>query len=146
MIRLQQSNYVPSAALGSLASGADGAQIAAAAGTGIQTGFLRSPVNLTFADTELDPPVAAPHAAPGFTMSAGSSIVGDPGASITINADHVADIEGTIIAPGGSITVTDSGSPTQVTLGAASRLDVAGIALFDPRQVFTTGTVLAGGT
>ena len=156
---LQQSNYLPATALLSLASGADGAVIADAAGVGLQSAYLRSPVNLTLTNSELDVSTLPANAAPGIVMEgyttdangspvfAPSSIVADPRAAITLNAEGLAYIFGSITVPGGSITIRDTGvTPTAVLLGNGAALDVSGVALVDPRQPVKTGVVLNGGT
>ncbi|SIO09655.1 filamentous haemagglutinin family protein [Paraburkholderia phenazinium] len=109
----------------------------------------------------------------GVTVGAGASIVGDAGASIGLGSPAQVTVLGSIVAPGGSITLSaDSGgngfampgqlsldftSPSQsVWLGPNAVLDVAGVALTNPLAapvknglqtvVPDTGKVLPGGS
>ncbi len=109
----------------------------------------------------------------GVTVGGGASILADAGASIGLGSPAQVTVLGSIIAPGGSITLSaDSGAsaygfaqPGQapvshtspgksVWLGADAVLDVAGVALTDPFStpergllaLPTTGKVLNGGS
>ncbi|WP_260858423.1 filamentous haemagglutinin family protein [Paraburkholderia sp. BCC1885] len=90
----------------------------------------------------------------GVTVGEGASIIGDPGASIGLGSPVQVTVLGSIIAPGGSITLTadslpnDSAFPGEVIgddgftgytsasksvwLGANAVLDVAGVAVTNP--------------
>src|SRR5262249_4410357 len=94
-----------------------------------------------------------------FVMEQGAAIRTDPLASVSINAQTVA-ILGTIVAPGGTITVSGASSypssPTAplidyalatVYLGPQSVLSTAGTTVFTPNAFGQrTGYVLPGGT
>ncbi len=92
-----------------------------------------------------------------FVMGAGASILTDPLASVSINANTAA-VLGRIVVPGGTIRVTggansstlfpnDSGRPLPtLDLGPQSVLSTAGTTLLTPNALgFRTGTVVAGG-
>jgi filamentous hemagglutinin len=86
-------------------------------------------------------------------IGAGSHIEADPRAKITLAAAHLLDIEGSISAPGGSITATldrshefNFDATNRLWLGKQAVLDVSGVALtFLDNQRLTQGTVLNGG-
>uniref|UniRef100_UPI00158931F9 filamentous haemagglutinin family protein n=1 Tax=Burkholderia anthina TaxID=179879 RepID=UPI00158931F9 len=108
----------------------------------------------------------------GVTLSAGASIHADAGASIGLGSPEQVTVLGTMVAPGGSITLSaDNGGvfaqPGQfgafvpsdsrsVWLGADATLDVSGVALANPLAapvrigaaivVPDTGKVLPGGS
>ncbi len=169
----RQRNYEPGTALLDLATGTD---IETLAGVGYLPGIVRAPVNLVLDATlaplpsaPYSPPADTMPLPPRVALSvgAGAVIQGDPKAAIdltisgriqaTVSIDGslvgniapqnaVADIEGTISAPSGSITVT-GGTNSQIWLGAKSLLDASGVAVKDTRQTkFNIGTVLPGGT
>lgn len=88
-------------------------------------------------------------------IGAGARIEADPRASITLLAGNLLNIQGSISAPGGSITATLDHDHQQVNfvpanslwLGRQAVLDVSGVALtYLDSQRLTQGTVLAGGT
>ncbi|MDR3417050.1 MAG: hypothetical protein P4L83_12765, partial [Nevskia sp.] len=93
----------------------------------------------------------------GITIGAGASIVADPGAAITLAAAGPVTVLGSIVAPGGSITISsDDSSLTHsanyaaaqdVWIGADAVLDVSGVYVPDPLvTAYTTGSVLDGGS
>ena len=170
---LQQQNYLPDPSLLSLQTGAD---IRIATGVGYLPEVIRAPVNAVFTaalaplpSAPYAPPSTTTPLAPEMALQvgAGAVIQGDPGASISVGVagrlqatvdldgsqvgniaaqNAVLDIEGTISAPAGSITIS-GGTNSQIWLGAQSRLDVSGLAVTDTRQTaFNAGLVLAGGT
>jgi filamentous hemagglutinin family protein len=172
-IVLRQRNYAPDASPLNLATGTD---IRAVAGVGYLPEVIRAPVNLMLSATSAplptapySPPADTTPLPPQVALSvgAGSLIQGDPGAAVGLSVtgrvqatvaidgslvgniaaqNAVADIEGTISAPSGSITVS-GGTNSQIWLGAQSRLDTSGVAIKDTRQtVFNIGKVLPGGT
>jgi filamentous hemagglutinin family protein len=172
-IVLRQRNYLPGRALLDLATGTD---IETLAGVGYLPDIVRAPVNMVLNATlaplpsaPYSPPTDTTPLPPQVALSVGTGAViqGDPGAAIdlsisgriqaTVSIDGslvgniapqnaVADIEGTISAPGGSITVTGVAN-SQIWLGAKSSLDATGVAIKDTRQTaFNIGTVLPGGT
>jgi filamentous hemagglutinin len=95
---------------------------------------------------------------PGLTLPAGDVISTDPGGSLSLATDTELDVEGTLTAPGGniSLTVSDAGIETTspsyypsqaIWLGADAVLDASGAARVFPNSVGSlTGTVLSGGT
>ncbi len=125
---------------------------------------LRTPVSLAFsAEGVIDTlgGVSKLLTRGDFVMGAGAVIRTDPGASVTIKGD-TADVLGTIVAPGGSISVSGGrgvrdGVPlfenvtaqavATVHLGPHSQLSTAGSVVLTPdRYGHRTGMVLAGGT
>jgi filamentous hemagglutinin family protein len=172
-IVLQQRNLVADKALLSLQTGAD---VTAATKTGYLPTIVRAPTDLTLdaslaplPEAPYTPAKDLTPLAPAMALSigAGAVISGDPGAAIDISVvgrtqatvdidgsqvgdiaaqNAVADIEGTIRAPSGSITVS-AGTNSQIWLGATSDLDVSGVAVTDIRQTaFHAGEVLGGGS
>jgi filamentous hemagglutinin family protein len=172
-IVLSQRNYVSDAALLNLPTGTD---ISAIVNVGYLPDIVRSPVNLVLnstlaplpsapyappADTTSLPPEVA------LSIGAGAVIQADPQATISLSVagrvqatvaidgslvgniaaqNAVADIEGSISAPAGSITVS-GGINSQIWLGSKSLLDTSGTSIRDTRQTaLNIGTVLAGGT
>ena len=92
-----------------------------------------------------------------FVMGAGAAIQTDPLASVSVSAD-TALVQGAIVAPGGTISISGGRDSTllftdasqalpTVDLGAKSFLSTAGTTLLtpDPRG-YRTGSVLPGGT
>ncbi len=169
---LQQRNFQPDAALLNVQTGSD---IAAVARLGYLPEIERAPVDLSLS-AALAPLPAAPYTPPGdlaplppavaLSIDAGATIAGDPGATISVSVtgrsqdtvgdgsqvgdivaqNAVADIEGTIRAPSGTVSVTGI-SNSQIWLGATSKLDASGVAIADTRQTaFNIGEVLGGGT
>ena len=121
---------------------------------------LRPPVSLSFdALGFIDPGSATNAVQADLIMGAGSSITTDPHANVSL-AGNTVTVLGSVLAPGGKITVTggaDSsllfgGSKTAqalptVEIGSGSTLSVAGAAELTPNALgFTTGSVLAGGS
>jgi filamentous hemagglutinin family protein len=124
--------------------------------------------------SDVQPPSYADAGVTGaVTVSAGASIIGDAGASIGLGSPAQVTVLGSIVAPGGAITLSadattsafvlpgqgqvDYTSPTQsVWLGADAVLDVAGVALTNPLAapvkdglqtvIPDTGKVLPGGS
>ena len=168
---LAQRNYLADPALLNLPTGTD----IRTAVVGYLPQFVRSPVNLVLGSTlaplpstPYDPPSSSLTPLPpqlALSIGAGATISSDPGAAITLTAtgrvsvpddesligniaaqNAVLDVEGTIRAPAGSITVS-GGQNSQIWLGAQSLLDTSGIALRDPRQIaINSGKVLSGGS
>mgnify|MGYP001551149249 FL=1 len=109
--------------------------------------LVRPPVNLSL--TAVD----ANDRGGDISIGAGAGIEADPGAKITLTVGNLLDIQGSISAPGGSITATlDHGQgfeffPTNALwLGKQAVLDVSGVALtYLDSQRLTQGTVLNGG-
>ncbi|MBV8927055.1 MAG: filamentous hemagglutinin N-terminal domain-containing protein, partial [Bradyrhizobium sp.] len=81
--------------------------------------------------------------AAGLLIGAGAGIAADPQASVTLSGTATAEIGGSIVAPGGSISIS-SGT---VQIDSTALLDVSGTFLPNPRIVrYSTGTVLDGGS
>ena len=87
----------------------------------------------------------------------GARIVGDPLASISLNAAGPAVILGSITAPGGSISISEGGVPVLTNggdslpqylwIGANAVLDVSGTYVPNPLvRGYSAGTVLPGGS
>ncbi len=95
---------------------------------------------------------------PGFTLPAGDVISTDAGGSLSLTSDTQLDVEGTLTAPGGTISLTLSEAaietespayyPSQaIWLGPDAVLDASGFAKVFPNSVgILTGAVLSGGT
>ena len=133
--------------------------------TEYQAQGLRAPVSLTFNDPGAKNSFQTggnPLLVRGdFVMGAGAVIETDPqinpGGGVTINANTVT-VLGSIIAPGGTISITGSPDSTQlfsisneavptVDLGPDSILSTAGVVNVVPNALNNlTGEVLAGGT
>ena len=171
-LTLRQRNFVADPDnLGALPTGA---KLTGSAALDFLPDAIRSPVNLSLAATLPPLPFPASQSTsapkpPEVALSVGQRAVinGDPGAEIdlavagrqvlpktdpnnSLNIDiaaqtGVADIEGSILAHGGTINV-GGGINSEVWLGAQSVLDVSGIAVTDTRQTFfQPGSVLPGG-
>lgn len=173
-LTLQQRNFVADPdALGLVTTGE---KVADVASVGFLPDILRSPVNLQLAASlpgvpfaPYQPSLAPLSPTPALDIGPGVVIQGDPGAAITLSVTGrrafiddpnnspsqignvpeqtaVADIEGSIVAPGGAINLS-GGNESEIWLGENSLLDVSGVAITDARQpLFRTGTVLPGGT
>ena len=110
--------------------------------------LVRQPVNLSL--TAID----ANNRGGDISIGVGARIEADPKASITLIAGNLLNIQGSISAPGGSITATLDHDekleffPTNALwLGKQAVLDVSGVALtYLDSQRLTQGTVVAGGT
>lgn len=161
----------------------------AATGASLSTGGLTAPgrldayhrqaTNLVLTGGNYSSWMAASNTAPSYpgvtgavTLSEGASIHADAGASIGLGSPTQVTVLGSIVAPGGSITLSADGdgtyalagqlgsgfrSPSQsVWLGADASLDVSGTALINPLAtpvkigstavVPNTGKVLSGGS
>jgi filamentous hemagglutinin len=120
---------------------------------------VRNPVNLAFVASGVkDPfnPSVQQFVRGDFVMNAGATIETDPLASVSISANTAA-VLGSIIAPGGNISIAGGGNtaalfsdqahalPT-VDLGPSSLLSTAGTAVLIPNSLgLRTGSVLNGG-
>ncbi|WEK02140.1 MAG: filamentous hemagglutinin family protein [Candidatus Sphingomonas phytovorans] len=150
-IRLSQRNYVADpTALSRLATGGD---VSSVASIGTVEAYYRQPTNFSLsagsyllwsvsgqAGGRLVPDYAGVTGATFF--GAGASIVGDPGASISLSSFSNLTALGSITAHGGSIALTNDFSRISATnpyaldhgvwLGADATLDASGVALTDP--------------
>ncbi|NYH20423.1 filamentous haemagglutinin family protein [Paraburkholderia bryophila] len=186
MVRLTQQNLIPDAvALQRAISGAD-LSAAGLTSAGTLDAYHRQATNLTMTaggytawsrlDSSGAPQVPVyPGVTGGVSVGQGGAIVGDAGASIGLGSPAQVTVLGSLIAPGGSITLSGDStsgnfalpgqytgtssftSPTQsVWLGSNAVLDVSGVALTNPlaspvKNGLTTltpntGRVLAGGS
>ncbi|HEY1610021.1 MAG TPA: filamentous hemagglutinin N-terminal domain-containing protein, partial [Paraburkholderia sp.] len=185
-VDVTQQNLIPDVpALQRTASGAD-LQVGGLTTVGTTDAYDRQPTDLVitaggYATWRLSPTgngvsfpiVVYPGVTGGVTIGAGASVVADAGASIGLGSPFQVTVLGSLIAPGGSITLSaDNGGPyaqagqydgstltsdsKSIWLGPDALLDVAGVALTDPvaapvrngLDVFepTTGKVLPGGS
>lgn len=96
-------------------------------------------------------------ATPSLDVGAGASIIGDPGAALSLTSNSRVIVDGSLRAPSGNISLTLSASgsilesdyaPTQaIWLGTSGVLDVAGIAESAVGDTgLRTGSILSGGT
>ncbi|MEI6299805.1 MAG: filamentous hemagglutinin family protein [Betaproteobacteria bacterium] len=109
--------------------------------------LLRKPVSLTLTQNGLS--------ADAIRIGAGSVIKADPLASISLSGRGSLDVEGSIAAPGGTISLSTKALSTEVDyrdnqyiwLGPNASLDVAGVAV-NQRMVkgYRKGDVLDGGS
>lgn len=139
---LKQKNYLidPKAPLPS-----SGAALRDFAGFGFAPDGLRHAANLTLSQMQYvqgGTDGSATHAP--ILLDAGSAIVADPGAAITLNALGGAVLLGDVTAHGGSITV--AGNSDFTWIGGDASLDVSGTYVADPTDpLYRTGKVLDGG-
>jgi filamentous hemagglutinin len=125
----------------------------------------RAPINLSFnalGEPQLN---SMPLVRGDLVMEAGASIVTDPGGHVGINdqgrqgVPETADIAGTIVAPGGSISISGSGTANTGATGSdvtsvsviiepGAVISARGVAVTGPNPdgIVTTSAVLAGGT
>ncbi|GAB7537876.1 hypothetical protein BGC_40970 [Burkholderia sp. 3C] len=178
-LSLSQRNRIPDAA--ALIGTASGANLSTAGLTtsGTLDAYHRQPTSLVMTAGGYVAWKDASGAQPSYagvtgavTLGAGASIVADPGASVGLGSSRQVTVLGSIVAPGGAITLSaDTGGTFAVTgqlqgtlangdrtvwLGPDAVLDAAGVALVDPLAVPariglatvqpTTGKVLAGGS
>ncbi len=164
-VHLTQQNLMPD--LPALEHAASGSDIAVSGLTALGTldPYHRQATDLTMtaggyllwetSATDVEPPQYTSTGVTGaVTVNAGASIVGDAGASIALGSPAQVTVLGSIIAPGGSITLSaDTGAngfalPGQAQLGTTQQktpsasqsvwlgsdavLDVAGVALTNP--------------
>ena len=109
----------------------------------------RAPVDLTL--------VAGTVTSGNLLIGTGASIAADPGANVSLTASRQLTVLGSVVAPGGSITLTMQGKPgngeligfipeQSIWLGDASVLNVAGLAdVFRDSRGLRKGTVTPGG-
>ncbi|PQV46060.1 filamentous haemagglutinin family protein [Paraburkholderia sp. BL21I4N1] len=185
LLRVTQQNLMPDAvALQRTASGAD-LSTGRLTTLGTLDAYHRQPTSFTMtgggyaAWTQLDSNGIAqvpvyPGVTGGVSVGEGAAIVADAGASIGLGSPAQVTVLGSLIAPGGSITLnadtstalhtlpgqyqanTFTSDSKSVWLGADALLDVAGVALVNPlaapvKNGLTaitpnTGKVLAGGS
>jgi filamentous hemagglutinin len=153
-INLQQRNFWLNDNALSIATGAPVSSIATST---TLPDYLRSATDLTLTNAEISE-VNYNNAnfanVQGLVLEQGSSINGDVGASISLQSNTVMEVNGQIIAHGGTINLTldnklniaESLDAQGIWLGNHSRLDVSGATLLQPdRFGLRTGTVWQGG-
>ncbi len=116
----------------------------------------RAPVDITLRSNSTGAAVTGPESGI-LTLSSGSGISGDTGASISLESDRSMEVEGTLSAPAGNITLRVTPPPgnldqgfdagQSIWLGADSALLAKGITQLIPDSLgFRQGQVLSGGT
>jgi hypothetical protein len=112
---------------------------------------LRTPVSLSFNAEDVKDLANNIVVRGDLVVGAGSFIQTDPKGSVSFAGDTV-EMLGSVLAPGGSITVKGAGSfsgstfLTTVDIGPSSVLSTAGATLLSPNAYgYRTGTVLNGG-
>lgn len=120
---------------------------------------LRKPVNLTLAQYSFVPPSPATTIEAGILLDKNASIMGEPGSSVTFAGGGPVAVLGSIVAPGGAISLvsekslssiasltSDTAAPIAVWIGATAKLDVSGVFVQNPRVLTSrSGTILDGG-
>ena len=166
MMQLAQENLALPASYSKLPDAATLAGLATPVTLPLQT---RNPVNLTLAleypaNSDIDVSnfqdfLQYDSSMPGLSLPAGDVISTDPGGSLALLSDTQLDVEGTLRAPGGTISLTlspssvDTAAPTAyypsqaIWLGSDAVLDASGAAKIFPSSTGNLiGNVLAGGT
>ncbi|MDR3493346.1 MAG: filamentous hemagglutinin family protein [Ancalomicrobiaceae bacterium] len=155
-VLLQQQNYLLT---GNTQLPASGTALRDFAMLGLAQTGLRQPTNLSLTQLPYvyggtsDPSTSA-----GILVDSGAAIIGEPKAAIALTAAGPVTMLGSITAHGGSITLTNDGSPAasasgytlallDVWIGANARLDVSGVYVPNPLVLtYQTGSVLSGGS
>jgi len=149
-LELQQKNFV-------LSSSALTAPTGSAMGS-ISTlqelpDYARKPVNLTLNASYVGSAFVPDGA---LNVDPGVQIIGDPLSSISLVSNLRILMDGTIVAPGGNISLTLNATSARgasynadqaIWLGPTARLDASGTVVYQPNVTQTlSGTVLGGGT
>ncbi len=152
-VALRQNKYLLS---GATALPETGASVRDFASFGLAPDGLRHPVNLTLTEKPyIYSAVADVSSSAGIRLDTGASIVADPLAAITLTAGGPVTVLGSIIAPGGSISLINDETRTlggskaaqDVWIGANAVLDVGGVFVPNPRvTAYATGTALDAGS
>ncbi|MEW6439019.1 MAG: filamentous hemagglutinin family protein [Pseudomonadota bacterium] len=164
-VPLRQQNYLIELPA---ALPASGARVRDFAELGLAPFGMRDPVSLTLAETPFPYGGASDVSTnAGVTIEAGTTIDGEPGASINLTAAGPVTVFGNLIAPGGSITLDNNGAPANLTnmeqgqdagtttqapldvwIGANAVLNVDGtfVPNLTSSPLLSTGTVLNGGS
>jgi filamentous hemagglutinin family protein len=154
-LTLKQQNYKLTASTGLPATGA---RLRDFANFGYLPDGLRHAVNLALSQNFFLYGVTGDQSATArLLIDQGASIVGDPLASISLNAGGPAVVLGSIRAPGGSISISEGGGvhfdagndglPQYLLIGANAVLDVSGTYVPNPLVTgYSTGNVLPGGS
>ncbi len=143
-ITLQQKNrVVDPVAAAALATGGD---LHAVSSVQVLPDAVRKPVSLALATI---PNSAFPNQAT-LTMAAGSALIADPKATVSLSAVDALSVNGRISAPGGNVNLAlsapDLGAP-DLALGPDAVISVAGTFVRTPTDnALVQGTVIGGGT
>lgn len=144
-IVLQQKNrVVDPVAAATLATGGD---LRSVTSVQLLPDAVRKPVSLTLAANGNS---AFPNQAT-LTMAAGSALIADPKATVSLSAVDGLNVNGRISAPGGNVNLTlnapDVGSPGNLSVGADAVISVAGTFVRRPTDNgLVQGSVIGGGT
>ena len=159
-LKLQQQNWQLPA---DISTRPDASSLAGIATPTLLPDLIRQPVNLSLftsipfngVDVAGINTLAVTPATPSLDIGPGASILGDPGASLSLNSNSRIIVDGALSAPGGKISLTLNADlsqtayePTQaIWLGSSGVLNAAGIPQFVVGDTgLRTGSVLAGGT
>jgi filamentous hemagglutinin family protein len=158
-IVLQQKNFVLPSNFGLISNRPT---LVGLAGLGTLAAQLRQPVSLSLTQdmaatsyTGFANVLATSADTPSLTIGSGASIVTDPEGSLSLSSNVRLDVEGTLRAPGGDISLTlladnleQNYDPTQaIWLGSQAVLDASGTAeLYQNKLGERVGSVLDGGT
>jgi filamentous hemagglutinin family protein len=154
---LQQRNFLLDAAALNAATGTSLKDISSLA---VLPDHLRAAADLTLRTSLADlPDVGYSNdnfaGAPGLAIEQGAVISTDPGAKVALQSNSTLLVDGTIVAPAGSISLTLDNSlfidetldAQGIWLGSQARLDVSGTTRLQPSPLgLRTGEVLDGGT
>lgn len=117
--------------------------------------YLRGAVDLSLAsETRFDQPIPFNSmSAPVLSVGERAAIVGDPGALIALASDTLLNVDGSLVAPAGNISLQlDSGyegyaAQQVIRLGEDALLDASGVAVLTPSELgLREGKVLDAGT
>lgn len=140
----QQNRVIDPVAAAALATGGD---LRSVSRVQVLPDAVRKPVNLTLT-------AGANSAYPGeatLTMAAGSSLIADPQATVSLSAVDGLSVNGRISAPGGNVNLTlnapqDTGAPN-LSVGSDATISVAGTFVRTPTDNgLVQGRVIGGGT
>ena len=119
--------------------------------------YLRNPEDLSLSSAILNAEATLPAAYADLTIAQGASLDFDPQASVSLTTDSRIFMDGSLIAPSGSITLGITGGLLASTvatvlgdqaiwLGPASTLDTSGTVVLTPNKLgLQLGNVLPGG-
>jgi filamentous hemagglutinin family protein len=135
--------------LGTAAILPTGTATADASAVVLRTDALRKAVKVTLSSQQNDAGTGA------LTIGQGATLATEAGGTIALNARNTLDVEGTLVAHGGSISlrtdrssgyVADTANTNALWLGSRAMLDASGTAVtYVDTKGLTQGTVYAGG-
>ncbi|MEW6435567.1 MAG: filamentous hemagglutinin family protein [Pseudomonadota bacterium] len=144
-VTVSERNFIPTAALQQAPTGSNlyGAGVAAPDGSLVSIGavdpYFRQAANFSLTAGGFENWGGARFGVTGtLLIDQGASILADPGASVALASNNQVTELGTIVAHGGSISLTSTptlsfnSGTNSVWLGANAVLDTSGIALIDP--------------